>query len=126
MFISPTFRILLFRTLSVILQKKKSASNFPQITPWQLSAIRIQQYTPSLEGALQAVNSIYNKGLDLVYCTLLCWIFYYKQNVLNSLQCNSPRHLRHLYPDKYLQMNHYQFFESTDIFRLPETRILNY
>jgi len=39
MFILATFRILSFRTLPFIPQKK-SASNFPQITPWQLSAFR--------------------------------------------------------------------------------------
>ena len=36
MFISVTFRILSFRTLPLIPQKK-STSNFPQITRWQLS-----------------------------------------------------------------------------------------
>ena len=39
MFISATFHILSFCTLPFIPQKK-SASNFPQITPWQLSAFR--------------------------------------------------------------------------------------
>jgi len=29
-------------------RRKKSASNFPQITPWQLSAFRIPQNTPCL------------------------------------------------------------------------------
>jgi len=39
MFISATFCIVSFCTLPFIPQKK-SASNFPQITPWQLSAFR--------------------------------------------------------------------------------------
>jgi len=46
MFISVTFRILSFRSLPFIPQKK-SASNFPQITRSQLSAFRIPQNTPS-------------------------------------------------------------------------------
>ena len=43
---SVTFRILSFRTLPFILQKK-SASNFPQITRSQLSAFRVPQNTSS-------------------------------------------------------------------------------
>jgi len=44
MFISATFRILSFHSLPFIPQKK-SASNFPQITPWQLSAFRAPHST---------------------------------------------------------------------------------
>jgi len=51
MFILATFRILSFRTLPFI-PPKKSASKFPQITPWSLdnfphSAIHIPRNTPS-------------------------------------------------------------------------------
>jgi len=46
MFISVTFRILSFRTLPFIPQKK-SALNFPQITRSQLSGFRILQNNPS-------------------------------------------------------------------------------
>jgi len=40
------FRMLSFRALPFIPQKK-SASNFPQITPWQLPAFSVPQNTPS-------------------------------------------------------------------------------
>jgi len=57
MFISVTFRILSFHTLPVILQKK-STSNFPQITPWQLSAFHKWKYPfPTFKPCLLQITS---------------------------------------------------------------------
>jgi len=78
MSISVTFRILSFRTLPFIPQKK-SASNFPQITRWELSAFR-NPHSAKYPFPLRIVELSLSQPSQDAYETK--WLMFYETDLL--------------------------------------------